>query len=97
MAGFFFFFFAPPSAVVLFLSLSFLTKRGPLSLAKKKEAESTFQMQTPLPLSLRLSVVPLRGFLFPTGWPVVRDVCPSPTGLYPLCAPKGPEEPVVAL
>ena len=62
MAGFFF--FVPPSAVVLFLSLSFLTKRGPLSLEKKGKAESTFQMQTPLPLSLRLSVVPLRVFSF---------------------------------
>lgn len=94
MAGFFFFFLRPLLPLCFFSPCRFSQSEGP---CLTKKAESTFQMQTPLPLSLRLSVVPLRGFLFPTGWPVVRDVCPSPTGLYPLCAPKGPEEPVVAL
>lgn len=51
----------------LLLLLSFSQSPGPCL-----GAESTFQMQTPLPLSLLLFCRLPCAFSFPTGWPVVR-------------------------
>lgn len=70
------------------LFLSFSESEGPCL-----EAESTFQMQTPLPLFRSTSFCPLpMCFLFPLVGLLCAlcDVCPSPIRLYPLCAPKGP-------
>lgn len=84
-------FFASPScfasAAMLFLSLSLSQSEGP-----RPKVENTFQMQTPRSLSLLLSVISPVRFLFPPAGLlcVLCDVCPSPAGLYPLCAPKGP-------
>lgn len=89
--------FAPPSsfasAVVLFLSLSFSQSEGPCL-----EAESTFQMQTPLPLSLLLSVVSLRVFF---SHRLACCACcvtyaPLPPGSTPSVLPRD-RGPVVAL
>lgn len=81
--GFFlFFFFTPLHFAFLFHSSSRSQSEGP-----RLRAENTFQMQTLRPLSLSF----LCAFPLPRRLALCLpcDVCPSPTGLYPLCAPKG--------
>lgn len=70
-----------------FSPLVVFTKQGPLSGGWKhlSNADSSSSF------SLSFCLLPVR-FLFPPAGLlcVLCDVCPSPTGLYPLCAPKGP-------